>query len=141
MLSVSYEININKSQRELFDFHIDINNLRQVIPGFINLNIQKISSQEYLLEFKLLNILKLPSWTVIFLDIQEPEYFIDSTRNNLIFTEFNHKHIFQDNKLQDIIQYKTRYKLIDYLAWPMLKLALIAKLLVTKVCLENKWGR
>lgn len=103
---------INCSLEELFDFHLDVNNLKKITPSDTKvtlLNENFIPKQGAILRIKTVKSFIPSNWEVKIEKLQRPNILVDLALKSP-FTYWKHSHVFSKKgnicELKDVVEYK-----------------------------------
>lgn len=118
---------INCSLEKLFDFHMNINNIKKITPPNIKVELLDYDIKKY--ECKIINIRTtkyfIPThWKVRIDKMERPNILIDVAVQSP-FKSWRHQHIFTQkgsvSELKDIVEYEIGYGFLGKIIAPILK--------------------
>jgi ligand-binding SRPBCC domain-containing protein len=126
MFTLIYKTHINCTQEELFDFHLDSNNITKITPPDTKVELlsEDISSYEgKIVKIKTTKFFIPTFWEVKIEKLIEPKILVDVALKSP-FKYWKHQHIFIETKngceLQDIIEYELPLGFVGKLVEPFI---------------------
>jgi ligand-binding SRPBCC domain-containing protein len=148
MKTIKYNTLIDCTIEELFDFHLDSNNITKITPKNIKVDILNDDTYTYegkILKLEITKFLIPLSWEVKIEKIQSPNIVIDKAISSP-FKYWRHQHIFTKKgnmcELKDIIEYEIPFGILGKIFEPFIELDITKMFeyrhIQTKKILESK---
>jgi ligand-binding SRPBCC domain-containing protein len=127
MQTLIFKTNIECTREELFNFHLDSNNIKKITPADTKVELMDDDGKSYegkIVKIKTTKFFIPTYWEVEIKKLESPKILIDEAIKSP-FKYWKHQHIFYQNgnivELQDIIDYELPFGFLGKIVAPFIK--------------------